>query len=156
MPRAVIIRHRRQQDNAILHRMPQRTWLISKPRGADEGCSKYPSFGIAGSKTAQFCAQHAAEDMVHVKNKICRQEGCSKRLSFSMDGIKTVEFCPLHAAEHIKIKTVYETLNETSPTLSIPVETKGNSSKRHRTRSSKEVLGTTNGDHVKVEVKLEN
>ena len=75
---------------------------VKSKRCRHEGCSKHPSFGIDGSKSPTFCAQHAAEGMVDVINKRCRHEGRSKH-----------------------------------------------------PYSSKEALGTTNSDHVNVELKLE-
>ena len=39
-----------------------------------EGFSKYPSFGVAGNKSADICA-HAAKGMVDVVHRICKHEG---------------------------------------------------------------------------------
>ena len=37
-----------------------------------ESCSKQPSFGVTGMKTAEYCAQHALDGMVNVSSKKCR------------------------------------------------------------------------------------
>ena len=33
-----------------------------------EGCGKKPSYGVAGTKTVEYCAQHAPDGMVNVKS----------------------------------------------------------------------------------------
>ena len=43
-----------------------------------EGCGKRPSFGIAGTKTGEYCVQHAPDGMVNVCSRKCRTEGCGK------------------------------------------------------------------------------
>lgn len=35
------------------------------------GCSKRPTYGVAGSKIREFCAQHAEPEMVNVDHKRC-------------------------------------------------------------------------------------
>ena len=35
------------------------------------GCSKRPSYGIAGNKSPTFCAEHAAEGIFIVKRETC-------------------------------------------------------------------------------------
>ena len=47
-----------------------------------EGCSKQPSLGVAGTKMAEYCAQHAPDGMVNVRNKRCTTEDCGKEPSF--------------------------------------------------------------------------
>ncbi|CAN0154078.1 unnamed protein product, partial [Ascophyllum nodosum] len=76
-----------------------------------EGCGNRPSFGVAGTKTAQYCLQHAPDEMVDVHRRKCRtgmvnvhirkckKEGCGKRPSFGAAGSKTVEYCAQHAPE---------------------------------------------------------
>ena len=64
-----------------------------------DGCLKKPSFGIAGSKTPTFCAEHAAEGMVNVIEKKCKHESCSKQPSFGFAGSKSGTFCAQHALE---------------------------------------------------------
>ncbi|CAN0181085.1 unnamed protein product [Ascophyllum nodosum] len=34
-----------------------------------EGCGKVPSFGVAGTKMAQYCAQHAPGEMENVMSR---------------------------------------------------------------------------------------
>ena len=58
-----------------------------------EGCGKLPSFGAAGTKTVEYCAQHAPEGMVDVRSKKCRTEGCGKLPSFAVTGTRTGEYC---------------------------------------------------------------
>ena len=62
-------------------------------------CGKVPSFGVASTKTAEYCAQHAPEGMVNVKNRKCRTEGCGKLPSFGVGGTITGKYCTQHAPE---------------------------------------------------------
>ena len=62
-----------------------------------EGCRKQPSFGVAGTKTVEYCEQHAPEGMVDIKSRKCRTEGCDKRAYFGVAGTKTAEYCVQHA-----------------------------------------------------------
>ena len=64
-----------------------------------EGCGKKPSFGVAGTKTAEYCVQHAPDGMVNVYSRKCRTEGCGKRPSFGVTGTKTTEYCAQHAQD---------------------------------------------------------
>ena len=64
-----------------------------------EGCGTIPSFGVAGTKTVEYRAQHAPEGMVDVKSRKCRTEGCGKLPSFGVAGTKTREYCAQHALE---------------------------------------------------------
>lgn len=64
---------------------------------AEEECSKSPSYGVAGSKKAEFCSQHARAGMVNVKSNACVQEDCSKQPSYGVAGISRREFCVQHA-----------------------------------------------------------
>ena len=64
-----------------------------------EGYGKQPYFGVTGTITGEYCAQHALEKMVYVNSKKCRTEGCGKRPSFGVAGTKTGEFCAQHALE---------------------------------------------------------
>ena len=59
-------------------------------------CGKRPYFGVAGTKTGDYCAQHAPEGMVDVKIRKCRIEGCGKIPYFGVAGTKTVEYCAQH------------------------------------------------------------
>ncbi|CAM9660170.1 unnamed protein product [Ascophyllum nodosum] len=63
----------------------------SRRKCKTEGCGKRRSFGVAGTKTAEYCAQHAKERMVDVVHKKYRTEGCGKRPSFGVVGKETPE-----------------------------------------------------------------
>ena len=66
-----------------------------------EGCGKWPSFGVAGTRTMEYCAQHAWGGMVNVKTRKCRTEGCGKIPSFGVAGTKTREYCAQHAPDEM-------------------------------------------------------
>ena len=70
---------------------------VRSRRCRTESCCKNPSFRVAGTKTAEFCAQHALEGMVNVKSKKCRIEGCGKQPSFRVAGTKIAKYCAQHA-----------------------------------------------------------
>ena len=59
-------------------------------------CDKQPSSGVAGTKTAEYCAQHALEGMVDVHSRKCRTGGCGKKAYFGVAGTKTGECCAQH------------------------------------------------------------
>ena len=58
-----------------------------------EGCDKWPLYGVAGTKFAEYCVQHAADRMVDVKSRKCRTVGCDKWPSYGVKGKKTAEYC---------------------------------------------------------------
>ena len=58
-----------------------------------EACGKQPSFGVADTKTAEYCANHAPGGMVNVCHKKFRSEGCGKQPFFPVVGTKTVKYC---------------------------------------------------------------
>ena len=64
-----------------------------------EGCGKRAFFGVADSKTMEYCAQHAPSGMINVRSRKCRSEGCGKQPSFGVAGSKTSECCAQHAPE---------------------------------------------------------
>ena len=64
-----------------------------------EGCGKQPSYGVAGTKAMEYCAQHTPDRLVNVYNRKCRTEGCGKVASFGVTGTKTVEYCAQHAPD---------------------------------------------------------
>ncbi|CAN0478399.1 unnamed protein product [Ascophyllum nodosum] len=72
---------------------------VYRKKCGTESCSKRPSFGVAGTKTAEYCAQHAPHGMVDVYNKKCKAESCSKRPSFGVAGTKTAEYCAQHTLD---------------------------------------------------------
>lgn len=57
-----------------------------------DGCFKQPHYGIPGSKTAKFCAQHALEGTVDVTSKPCAHEGCATTPFFGVEGTKRAEY----------------------------------------------------------------
>ncbi|CAM9477026.1 unnamed protein product [Sphacelaria rigidula] len=71
--------------------------MYATSTAARRGCSKRPSFGAAGGRTADFCAEHAPASMVNVRYKHCGEESCSKRPSFGASGGRKAEFCVAHA-----------------------------------------------------------
>ena len=52
---------------------------------------------MVGTKTAEYCAQHALNGIVNVYDRKCRTEGCGKKPSFGVTGTKTAEHCAQHA-----------------------------------------------------------
>ena len=58
-----------------------------------------PSLGVAGTKTAEYCTQHAPEGMVKVYNKKCKTETCSKELSYGVATTKMAQCCTQNASE---------------------------------------------------------
>ena len=72
---------------------------VCSKRCRTDGCRKSPSFGVTGTKTADYCAQHALDGMVNVSKTKCRTEGCGKRPSFGVTGTKTTEYCAQHALD---------------------------------------------------------
>ena len=56
-----------------------------------------PSFGVASTRTAEYCAQDAPDGMVNINGREkCRIEGCSNRLSFGVTGIRETAYCIQH------------------------------------------------------------
>ena len=64
-----------------------------------EGCSKQPSFGVASTKTLEYCTQHAPDEKISAKKRKCKTEGSGKELSFGVAGTKTAEYCTQHAPD---------------------------------------------------------
>lgn len=68
-----------------------------KKECAQETCEKRPIFATVGSTSLQFCAQHAAPDMVDVVNRKCaHQGGCRKQPTHGVAGTKKRQFCAEH------------------------------------------------------------
>ena len=72
---------------------------VRKRKCITEGWRKESSFGAVGTKTAEYCTQHAPDGMVDVNNRKCRTKGCSKQPSFGVAGTKTAEYCTQHALD---------------------------------------------------------
>ena len=64
-----------------------------------ESCGKQPSFGVPGTKIAEYCKQHAPGGMVDVKSKRCKNKSCGKFPRLGVAGTKTAEYCKEHAPE---------------------------------------------------------
>ena len=54
---------------------------------------------MAGTTTAEYCAQHAPDEMVDIKSRKSRTQGCGKRPLFGVAGITTAEYCAQHAPD---------------------------------------------------------
>ncbi|CAM9859725.1 unnamed protein product [Ascophyllum nodosum] len=67
-------------------------------------CGKQPSFGMPGTKTAEYCAQHAEGGMVNFYNRKYRTETCGKQLSFGVANSRTVEYCAQHARLQYRVE----------------------------------------------------
>ena len=52
---------------------------------------------MAGTETAEYCAQHAKNGMVNVQSRNCKTEGCGTRPLFGVAGARTAEYCAQHA-----------------------------------------------------------
>ena len=57
-----------------------------------EACGKGPSFGVAGTKPAEDCAQHAPDGIVNVCSRKCRTKCYDKEPSFGVAGTATAEY----------------------------------------------------------------
>lgn len=61
-----------------------RIWVVMKCR-YHGGCSKYATYGMAGSKKPKkMCLEHALDGMVNVIYKRCSHPNCSKGPSYGM------------------------------------------------------------------------
>ena len=54
---------------------------------------------MAGTTAAEFCAQHALDEMVDVNSKKCRVDDCDKIPSFGVAGTKIVRYCAQQALD---------------------------------------------------------
>lgn len=62
-------------------------------------CTKYPLYGVEGTKKAEYCARHARDGLVSVVGKRCAHGGCSKHPSYGFEERRIKEFCAPHAKE---------------------------------------------------------
>lgn len=60
-------------------------------------CTKRASKGMADSKVALFCSDHAADGMVDVRSRLCVEAGCKKQPSKAAPGSNVARFCAGHA-----------------------------------------------------------
>ena len=72
---------------------------MESKRCAHNGCTKYPIYGVAGSKRTEYCAQHALDGMINVMSKRCAQNGCTKQPSYGVAGSRKAEYCSQHALD---------------------------------------------------------
>ena len=64
-----------------------------------KGCDMFAAFGVAGTKTAEYCKQHAHDGMVDVWRRRCRGQGCGKQPSFGVAGKSNKGYCAQHAVD---------------------------------------------------------
>lgn len=50
-----------------------------------------------GAERAEFCARHAKEGMVDVRNKTCAHRGCDQAPTYCVEGKSRAEFCARHS-----------------------------------------------------------
>lgn len=55
-----------------------------RQRCVHQGCNVRPSYGVEGTKKAEFCSQHAREDMVDVISKRCGHQRLQKKSSYGV------------------------------------------------------------------------
>ena len=72
--------------------------LIRRERRTKD-CSKQPAFGVAGTRTVDYCASHALDEIVNV-NITCRTE-IRGRQPFGVEGTKTAKYCAQHAGWYV-------------------------------------------------------
>lgn len=72
----------------------------ARKRCAFELCAKKPMFGLKGNR-AEFCRQHAGDEMEDLVNRLCATEGCSKYAVYAPMGgtFKDRKFCSTHAPQ---------------------------------------------------------
>ncbi|CAM9758461.1 unnamed protein product, partial [Ascophyllum nodosum] len=76
-----------QERRSTVHSTHRTEWSTSKKRKCiTEGCGKEPSFGLVGTKTAEYCTQHAPDGMDNVTSRMCRTDGCGKYVLFAVAG----------------------------------------------------------------------
>ena len=72
---------------------------VKNRRCITQGCCNRPSFGVAGTRMAEYWIQHASDGMIDVKSRKCRTKGRGKHSLHGMDGTKTSECCAQHAPD---------------------------------------------------------
>eukprot|EP00903_Cladosiphon_okamuranus_P014359 g13333.t1 len=114
----VEVKKKRVAKFCAVHQEEGMVNLVSK-KCRHPGCNKHPTYGVAcskttefcvqlkkegmvnvkGGKTAEFCAVHQKEGMVDVKKKRCSHLGCNKKPSYGVEGSNTAEVCAQHKKE---------------------------------------------------------
>ena len=62
-----------------------------------ESCGKNASFGVAHTKTAEYCAPYSPDGMVDMKGRKCVAEYCGKLQSLGVTATKTMDYyCAPH------------------------------------------------------------
>ena len=69
---------------------------VKKRKCRIEGCGKLPFFGVAGTKTVEYCARHSLDGMVQVKNRKFRTKRCDKKPSLGVANTRTAEYRAQH------------------------------------------------------------
>jgi len=69
--------------------------IVRSKKCVSDECPKKPSYGVAGSRKAEYCAQHALEGMVGVYLKKC----VPKLPTYGISGSRKAEYCAQHALE---------------------------------------------------------
>ena len=90
---------RRREAAAKPFAVGTRRGMADARKCRQRGCTKTPSFGVAGTKKREVCREHATEGMVDLIKKKCIHHDCTKIPSFGVEGTKKVEFCRGHAKE---------------------------------------------------------
>ena len=71
---------------------------VTSKKCRTEDCGNKTLFGVAGTKTGEYCEQHAPDGIVNVKDKKWRTEDCGKKPSFGVADTKTMVYCAQHAS----------------------------------------------------------
>merc|ERR1719421_574152 len=66
---------------------------------AQAGCTKRPTFNVAGAKGGLYCAAHRQDGMIDVTHKTCARAGWSRRPTFNVRGEKGGLYCAEHRRE---------------------------------------------------------
>lgn len=88
-----------------------------------KGCSTIPSYGAAGSREREFCAQHARPGMTNVNlSENCGFQGCSRQPSHGVVGSMKRGVCAQHAGAdviHVSKKTCSQEGCSTRPSYGV-------------------------------------
>lgn len=81
---------------------PNGTVDVKHKRYSHGCCWRRPSWGMAGSRKAEFCAEYDVPDMmVNLRHTQCSHEGCSKPARYGVAGSRKAEFCSEHAPDEM-------------------------------------------------------
>ena len=80
--------------------MPRTVWWMSRAGGAPTTVAPSTrAMVLPGSKTVEFCSQHAKDGMVDVKSKRCAHPSCTKHARYGVEGTNARVFWSQHARE---------------------------------------------------------